>query len=99
MATGRFERFVVHPSVVFRELDGEAVLLHLDTGVYYGLDPVGTRVWALLVEHGSPHAVCERMLEEFEVSLEVIESDIVNLVDELRDKGLVLPAPEVRVGG
>lgn len=95
----RLERFVVHPSVVFRELDGEAVLLHLDTGVYFGLDSVGTRVWSLLLEHGSPAGVCERMLEEFDVSPDVIERDVLGLVDELRDKGLVLPAPEVRVAG
>jgi hypothetical protein len=98
MVTGKLERFVVHPSVVFRELDGEVVLLHLDTGMYYGLDPVGTRVWALLVDHGSPAAVCERMLEEFDVLPEVVERDVLGLVDALRDKGLVAPAPEVQVG-
>ena len=98
MATAPLDRFVVHPSVVFRELDGEAVLLHLDTGVYFGLDPVGTRVWTLLLEHGSPAEVCDRMLEEFEVSSEVLQPDVLHLLDELLDKGLVIPAADARAG-
>lgn len=96
MATALIDRFVVHPSVVFRELDGEAVLLHLDTGVYFGLDPVGTRVWTLLLEHGSPAAVCERMLDEFDVPSDVLQPDVLRLLDELRDKGLVIPAADSR---
>ena len=96
MATALLDQFVVHPSVVFRELDGEAVLLHLDTGVYFGLDPIGTRVWTLLLEHGSPAAVCERMLDEFEVSSDVLQSDVLRLFDELRDKGLVIPSADSR---
>jgi len=35
----------VGKDVMFRELDGEAVLLNLESGKYYGLDPVGSRIW------------------------------------------------------
>ena len=31
--------------VLFQELHGEGVLLNLKTGVYFGLDPVGARIW------------------------------------------------------
>ena len=37
-----------HPDVVCREIEGEAVLLHLGTGIYFGLNAVGTRIWQLL---------------------------------------------------
>ncbi|PYO19380.1 MAG: hypothetical protein DMD85_18645 [Candidatus Rokuibacteriota bacterium] len=37
----------IRKDVVFRELEGEMVLLNLATGVYFGLDPVGTRIWTL----------------------------------------------------
>jgi hypothetical protein len=40
--------------VVFHDLQGELVLLNLKTGVYFGLDSVGTRIWHLIREHGSP---------------------------------------------
>ena len=42
------DQFLVHPSVICRELSGETVLLNLESGVYYGLDAVGTRVWQLM---------------------------------------------------
>lgn len=84
-------RLAIHPSVVFRELDGEAVLLNLDSGVYYGLDAVGTRVWALVAEYGSARGVCDQMEKEYDVSPEVLERDVDRLIGELRDKGLLVP--------
>ena len=39
---------VIPEDVVHRMVGDEAVLLQLDSGVYYGLDPVGSRIWELL---------------------------------------------------
>ena len=75
--------------VVYRELDGEMVLLNLDTGNYYGLDPVGTRMWNLLKEHGTTEKVLETMKEEYEVKEEQLRGDIQELVQKLAAKGLV----------
>ena len=49
-------RVRIPESVLFQELDGEAVLLHLESGVYFGLDPIGTRMWHLLEESESLQA-------------------------------------------
>jgi hypothetical protein len=86
------DRFVVNPSVVFRELDGETVLLNLDSGVYFGLDTVGTRVWTLLLEHGTTGPVCAQMEREYDVEREELERDVQRLVRELRQKGLLVAA-------
>ncbi|MBN1400973.1 MAG: PqqD family peptide modification chaperone, partial [Anaerolineae bacterium] len=43
-------RAEISPGTLFRELDGEAVLLNLESGHYYGLDEVGTRILSLLVD-------------------------------------------------
>ena len=43
-------RVEVSPSVIYRDVSGEVVLLNLQSGVYYGLDPVGSRMWQLLME-------------------------------------------------
>jgi hypothetical protein len=66
------------------------VLLQLDTGVYYGLDDVGTRVWQLIVELGDLEAVLEVLLSEYDVERERLEADIERLVGELEVKGLVV---------
>jgi hypothetical protein len=76
-------------NVVSRELAGETVILNLKTGVYFGLNPVGTRIWALIQEHGSLRRVFEEMQKEYEVSSETLETDLLELVDQLSAKGLV----------
>jgi hypothetical protein len=88
----------VSDGVVFRELDGEAVLLNLDSGMYFGLDRVGTRVWQLIEEHGRLDAVVERLLEEYDVAPDVLRADVATLVTALVDKGLVVVAAEVPPG-
>ena len=65
--TSPSDRFSVPPRVLFRNLDGEAVLLHLDSGKYFGLNEVGTRIWELLAEHRETGAVCRALLAEFDV--------------------------------
>ena len=75
--------------VVFRELDGEAVLLNLESGIYFGLDPVGTRIWQLVEEHRALRRVLEALLAEYEASAAVLEADLVRFVEQLRGKGLL----------
>jgi coenzyme PQQ synthesis protein D (PqqD) len=75
--------------VVFRELEGEAVLLSLQSGTYFGLNEVGTRIWALIKEHRSLRSVFEMIQQEYEVSPKTLESDLLRLVEELHAKGLV----------
>jgi coenzyme PQQ synthesis protein D (PqqD) len=77
--------------VVFRDLGGESVLLDLESGVYYGLDAVGTRVWMLLMEGLPLAAVCARIEEEYDVDRARLEDDVRRLVGELCDRRLVEP--------
>jgi hypothetical protein len=78
----------INPDVLFRELDGEAVLLNLDAGMYYGLDPVGTKIWELIGEYGSLQLVFDAMLREYDVDATILENDLLRLVSELCDNGL-----------
>jgi hypothetical protein len=84
-------RVLVNPDVVFREVEGETVLLHLERGIYFGLDAVGTRVWAALVEHGCARPAVPSLLDEFDVTADVLEIDIARLLDALAEKDLVRP--------
>lgn len=80
--------------IVFRELDGEAVILNLESGIYFGLDQVGTRIWQLVQEHGSLQKVFETMCDEFDVVSDALERDLLELMDDLCAKGLVRASPE-----
>jgi len=76
-------------AVLFRELEGEAVVLNLSSSMYFGLDTVGTRIWHLCVAHGSLRAVFEAMQQEFDAPADTLESDLMTFVDQLLATGLV----------
>jgi len=83
----------VGEDVVSRELDGEAVILNLESGTYFGLDPVGTRIWSLLQKNGSLRETFETLQQEYEVPQNRLEEDLLRLVKELNTKGLLRLAP------
>jgi hypothetical protein len=84
--------------VLFRELDDEGVLLNLKTGIYFGLNPVGTRIWQLVAEHGSLERVLDVMLQEYEIGRRELASDLLELSRQLCAGGLaeVVRAPQPR---
>ena len=73
----------VPTDVLFRDVDGEAVILNLKDGKYYGLDPVGTRMWIVLAEQKQVRAALRILLEEYAVSAEQLEQDLVQFVDKM----------------
>jgi hypothetical protein len=74
---------------VSADLAGEVVILNLADGVYYGLDPVGARIWALLQEPRTVAELRDAMLAEYEVEPERCERDILMLLRELAAAGLI----------
>lgn len=84
-------RLTIPDDVVFEVLDGEAVVLNLKTGIYFTLNPVGTRAWQLIQEHGELEKVLEVMLAEYEVEPALLDADLRELVEKLRGKGLLSP--------
>lgn len=82
-------RVVVADAAVFRELDGDAVLLNLDSGTYFGLNEVATRMWRLLEQYGRLDAVRDAIVREFDVDTSTAERDLLTLMTALREKGLV----------
>jgi hypothetical protein len=71
------------------DLSGEAAILHVDSGQYYGLDPVGARIWALVQQPCSVRALCDAILEEYEVEPERCERDVCQLLESLSGAGLI----------
>ncbi|MEX1133343.1 MAG: PqqD family protein [Acidimicrobiia bacterium] len=79
-----------HPDVLTQKLpNGDAVLLHMGTEVYFGLDPVGAKMWEALTETGDIDTAGARLLEEFDVDEDRLLSDLIDLVAQLRDQGLL----------
>lgn len=89
---GLHSRVRIQDEVLFQELQGEAVLLNLKTGVYLGLNQIGTRIWQLLQEDGSLGRVMEVMLREYDVAQEKLAQDLLDLVGQMQKQGLLVEA-------
>lgn len=83
------DRVTQSSEVLVQEMGGEAVLLDLASERYFGLDPIGTRIWTLVGEHDSLQAVAEVIADEYDASTERLHADLLALVTQLAEAGLV----------
>ena len=75
--------------VIHSNLADEVVLLDLKSGVYHGLEAVGARIWELLASPVSVRQVRDALIEEYDVDPRQCEQDLLQLIEELRNHGLV----------
>ena len=80
---------MISQDVIFKEIDGEAVLFDLQSERYFGLNEVGTRTWHLLTEISDTETILTQLLVEFDVDESILYQDLANLISELEKAGLV----------
>ena len=71
------------------DLNGEAAILQLSSGSYFGLDEVGARIWQLLQKPSTPDEIVRDLLEEYEVEASACRADVMNLLAEMIEAGIV----------
>ena len=71
------------------DLGGESAILNMANGVYYGLNAVGARVWELIQEPKQVSEVRDVITAEYEVEPSQCEQDIVNLLSQMDEQGLI----------
>lgn len=77
------------PSVIYEILDGEAVILNLDEGIYYSLNESGKEIWNSL----SAGASFEKAVSLFEPggNDQTIRNELAKFIDELIKEKLIVP--------
>ena len=81
--------FTQSPDAHGTVLDGEAVLLNLESGVYYTLNRVGAAMWECFTGDQSLEDILSAMCDRFDVAEEVARKDLLALVAQLRQEGLI----------
>jgi len=76
-------------TVFAQEVDGEMVLLDMNSENYFGLDEVGTAIWQAMQENGVLQEVYNTLLEQYDVEEEVLQKDLLDFVEKLVESGLV----------
>ena len=87
------KRVSVPGHVLIRHMDGESVLLNLDTERYFGLDAMGTRMWEEVTASPNIAVAYGKLLDEFEVEPEVLRNHLTELLGRLVDNGLLKVSP------
>jgi hypothetical protein len=80
--------FRPHGDIISRMLDGEAVILDLTSGEYFGLNETGARIWELLEQHDSDE-IARMLSQEFDVARDEAAAAVDGLIQQLLDKKLV----------
>ena len=71
------------------DLGDETAILHLESGIYYGLDAVSSRIWVLTSEPHSLRQLVTTLLGEYDVSTERCEAEVLALVTDLAEHRLI----------
>lgn len=83
------QKITFSDTVFAQEVDGEMVLLDMESENYFGLDEVGTAIWQAMQEKETLKEVFKTLLEQYDVEEEVLEKDLSEFVDKLLKSGLV----------
>jgi hypothetical protein len=83
------DRVRVADDVLISNLQDESVILNLNSERYFGLDDVGTRMLSVLTSSDSIEAAYEALAAEYDVDRQMLQDDLVALVENLLQQGLV----------
>jgi|WetSurMetagenome_2_1015567.scaffolds.fasta_scaffold352435_2 hypothetical protein len=78
------------PKVIHETIDGETVIVNLDSGNYYSLDKVGADVWECLVKDFSVHRIIEAIASRYTGERENIEKTMYQFIDEMQQENLIV---------
>ena len=78
-----------NPKVANQTIDGEVIIINLDTGTYYSLDKVGAFVWSLIEKESTLGAIFREVKTLYDGDSGEVESSLVRLIDDLRNEDLI----------
>ncbi|PYS79756.1 MAG: hypothetical protein DMF66_01655 [Acidobacteria bacterium] len=83
--------YTITRDVLFRELEGEMVLLNKLSATYFSLNETGSEVWRRLSGHATVEEICQGMAETYHIPKEKLVADLTQLIEELLNAGLIQP--------
>jgi hypothetical protein len=76
-------------NIVWRNIQGEAVLLNRHNGRYFGLNAVGCSVWEKMDGVSTLAGIIQQLLSEYNVKEDVLARDVLELMDRMQTEGLL----------
>lgn len=80
---------VRNQEIIFSDMDDETVMMSIDKGEYYGVNPVGRRIWELLEKQVTVSTICDTLCQEYNVEPEQCSRDILVFLEQLFEKDII----------
>lgn len=77
------------PEIFWQEIDGDVVMLSTEHGKYFGSQAVGAEIWQLMAQATTVAAICDRLLQSYEVERETCQAEVLAFVKHLHQAGLI----------
>ncbi len=78
-----------HSDIVSSPCDGETVMMSIEKGNYYGMEPVASRIWELIGKPAKVGDIIDMLTDEYEVSHEDCEKDVLYFLNELASDNMI----------
>lgn len=85
-------RFQRNPSILFNDFDDGIMMMDIDSGHYFDIDTIGSRIWGLLEEPASLASVCSQLATEYDVDDQTCLAETGSFFAEMAASGLIQPA-------
>ena len=89
----RARHFVRRKDLIAQSLEGELVMLDMQSGNYFGLDPIASKIWDYLASPKDIKTLCQSLMQEYEVGEDECQADVCSFISDLLDKGMVVTCP------
>ncbi|MFD1885722.1 lasso peptide biosynthesis PqqD family chaperone [Paenibacillus wenxiniae] len=83
------QKFIQNKNYIASDMNGEKVMLDVQSGKYYNLGTIGGRIWDLSAQSSTVDEIVARLLEEYEVSPEVCKQQVSTFMGQMLSEGLV----------
>ena len=87
-------KWQINPEVLSSKIDEEAILMSFEAESYFGLDPVGSRIWELISKKPvTADELVVLLMEEYEVDEKTCHADVQRFIDDMSAKKLIRQVP------
>lgn len=78
-----------NPAIISSKMDDEVVMMSIEKGNYYGLNPVAAEIWEMLTAPMTVQAICDRLMDEFDVEQEQCYNEVFVYLGKIEHEGLI----------
>jgi hypothetical protein len=72
------------------QVQDDLMMLNVDQGAYYSLDPIGAEIWKLLEKTSSVREIVDQLRERYAVGPEQCQADVLAFLEEMQKNGMIL---------